>query len=451
MSLTLALVHLFLNTAQAAPLSPLTLRKVNNSLNPTGDTICPDQQRSLWDILLSCSATIFACTWVSVHPNVPAPEDTEWKIVRRRIALMFVALVAPELVILWAMREWNAARIMMKRFKFEGWTKTHAYFIHMGGFMWYNQHRRRPWEVLHFDDLERYIEEGKIKLPTISEKDIQDRSKSDTLTKAIALGQTTWFFIQTIARHAQGLAVTELELVTAALAVLNAIIYFLWWNKPLDVRHANRVQLQFSLEGEESRPGQEPTLISSFPYLLLASISLNFDVQMDKTPHGKSETPPLSGGFLRECGKLFFPIEVSGANTRVPSFWVADNEMRDFAIAQILISSLIAIGFGGIHCLGWAFTFPSYPELLLWRVCSCVIAATPAVMALCSMLLFLHSQNRIRLRESLEISVSTIIPILLLTYFAGRIILLIEALVALRNLRESAFRVVRWTTFIPHV
>ena len=38
-----------------------------------------------------------------------------------------------------------------------------------------------------------------------------------------------------IARKAEDFAITQLELVTVALAVLNGVMYFLWWNKPLDV------------------------------------------------------------------------------------------------------------------------------------------------------------------------------------------------------------------------
>ncbi|KAJ7219854.1 hypothetical protein C8J57DRAFT_1095103 [Mycena rebaudengoi] len=31
--------------------------------------------RKLFDIVWGCLVTIFACTWVSVHPNVPPPNQ----------------------------------------------------------------------------------------------------------------------------------------------------------------------------------------------------------------------------------------------------------------------------------------------------------------------------------------------------------------------------------------
>ncbi|THU75368.1 hypothetical protein K435DRAFT_560302, partial [Dendrothele bispora CBS 962.96] len=54
----------------------------------------------------------------------------------------------------------------------------------------------------------------------------------DRLPEFIAVGQTTWFSVQFIARVAEGLVVTDLEIVTVAFALLNFATYFLWWNKP---------------------------------------------------------------------------------------------------------------------------------------------------------------------------------------------------------------------------
>ena len=82
---------------------------------------------------------------------------------------------------------------------------------------------------------------GKIKFPTVTVEEIEDRSKADGFSKTIALGQTLWFIAQCIARGAQHLDLTLVELLTLSLAVLNGLMYFLWWNKPLDVRCPVRV------------------------------------------------------------------------------------------------------------------------------------------------------------------------------------------------------------------
>ena len=84
---------------------------------------------------------------------------------------------------------------------------------------------------------------GKIEFPTVTVEEIEDRSKADGFSKTIALGQTLWFVTQCIARRAQHLDLTPVELLTLSLAVLNGVMYFLWWNKPMDVRCPIRVYL----------------------------------------------------------------------------------------------------------------------------------------------------------------------------------------------------------------
>ena len=105
--------------------------------------------------------------------------------------------------------------------------------------------------VLDPDELRNLLQEGKIAFPTITEEEIQDRSKADGLAKGIALLQTTWFIAQCISRTAQGLIITEIELITLAIAALNGLLYFLWWNKPLDVKCCVPVLL---LHGKDRKP-----------------------------------------------------------------------------------------------------------------------------------------------------------------------------------------------------
>ena len=96
-------------------------RSVSNSdtVLSTAACICPADQRSLWDILWSCLATIFACSWVSVHPNIPASNESSRRIFLRRLELMFWAVVSPEMIITWAVRQWSGARHLEKKYKGE--------------------------------------------------------------------------------------------------------------------------------------------------------------------------------------------------------------------------------------------------------------------------------------------------------------------------------------------
>ena len=122
-----------------------------------------------------------------------------------------------------------------------GWTKTHGHFIQMGGFMLFEGKISKG--VLTPQRFSELLTAKKIEFPNVTVEEIEDRSKSDGFSKAIALGQTLWFVAQCLARRAQHFDLTLIELLTLSLAVLNGVMYFLWWNKPLDVRCPVRVNL----------------------------------------------------------------------------------------------------------------------------------------------------------------------------------------------------------------
>jgi hypothetical protein len=71
--------------------------------------LCDDLRtcRTISDIIWSCIVTIFACTWVAIHPNIPKPNsDLHWYSgPLRRARIMFYALIGPEFIILWAWRQ----------------------------------------------------------------------------------------------------------------------------------------------------------------------------------------------------------------------------------------------------------------------------------------------------------------------------------------------------------
>ena len=132
--------------------------------------------------------------------------------------------------------------------------------------------------VLTFDRYTKtVIEREKLerKIRKISEEDIKDRSKSDILSKLIAILQTTWFILQCIARSQQRLTLTELELVTLALASLNAITYVFWWHKPLGVQVPIRIYFEteavenVDIEDANAEPGITVSyILSKFGYFV---------------------------------------------------------------------------------------------------------------------------------------------------------------------------------------
>ena len=102
---------------------------INASPIPSLDTRSSDPKRcvdlshcrTIWNIVWSCLATIFSCTWVAIHPNIPCPKTREEKGWRRvwnplcsfakyRLSLFICALLLPEYVLAWAIRQFLSAQ-----------------------------------------------------------------------------------------------------------------------------------------------------------------------------------------------------------------------------------------------------------------------------------------------------------------------------------------------------
>lgn len=54
--------------------------------------------------------TLFACTWTAIHPNIPGVDEGKVAIISRRLFIMGMALIAPELIITWAAQQFFSAR-----------------------------------------------------------------------------------------------------------------------------------------------------------------------------------------------------------------------------------------------------------------------------------------------------------------------------------------------------
>ena len=83
------------------------------------------------------------------------------------------------------------------------------------------------------------------------------------MSKAVAILQSIWFFIvQCIARGVEGLALTELDLVTLALASLNGLMYYFWWDKPFGVMEPIRAAYTVDIDPPKKVVDAEEQLVS---------------------------------------------------------------------------------------------------------------------------------------------------------------------------------------------
>jgi len=303
----------------------------------------------------------------------------------------------------------------------------------MGGFTLYKG--EEPQGVLLHKRLAILFESGKIELPKITEAEIEDRSKRDSLSKALAIGQTGWFVTQCIARHAQGLIITELELATVAFAVVNVAIYFLWWKKPLGVQCSVPVYL---LDEPKNKPEKvesvEKTGEFRLPGCIKCSCSADFSFrkftifETIRTSLKKIWTSvrarPIRVTIIlalewAALGILALVISIFGgilftvsspfvATARVSEVFKPD-QTEDEKLASVtmfysiqeedtpdnltpFVTMIIASIFGWLHCAGWFFTYPSHAEKLIWRICSTFTAVLPWAMIITKM--FLDDQEK---------------------------------------------------------
>ncbi|PBK62224.1 hypothetical protein ARMSODRAFT_860173, partial [Armillaria solidipes] len=179
--------------------------------------------RTLPGILWSCVVTIFACTWISVHPNVPGRNITRkgwFSGALARAKVMGITILTPEVVVAWAVLQFRVAWEL---------TMVHGFGVSMGTF--YDAETEKLLVLRCLKDDPCLVE----KLAQIEELSIQDRSKGDAFSKTISIFQISWFVAQCFARINQHLPITLLEVTALAFAVLSIITYVIWWHKPLNV------------------------------------------------------------------------------------------------------------------------------------------------------------------------------------------------------------------------
>lgn len=229
----------------------------------------------------------------------------------------------------------------------------------------------------------------------IRKDEIFDRSKGDGLGKLILVIQTLWFVTQYLGRWIGHLPRTQLEVMTLAYAALAVVVYCLWWHKPLNV--------QFPIIVHRSRP----------------------------TVHPSPSIDDYPGVGLFKYGRLPDPAEV---RSRV-----------------IMTTAMVAVIFGGIHCLAWNFPFPTSQQRLIWRICATFITAGPVLIAI----IFNWGTDWVDIPNPREVweegVVGGVFAFLLTCYVIGRGILFVITLLALRYSPPGVYQTIPWASFIPHL
>ncbi|KAF5356517.1 hypothetical protein D9757_013520 [Collybiopsis confluens] len=455
--------------------------------------------RSTSGIVWSCITTIFACTWVAVHPNVPSVYDSDMQLFWRRVKILTVALIAPEFIIIWAANHLRSAtKSLNKLSRFEAflfilsgkhWSVAHGMFLITGGFV-LTDASGKYLQVLQEDNLAELLSKDFIVLPHITESEITDRGKRDTFAKILVLIQTSWFIAQVTSRAASHLPITELELTTVAFALLNFLTYAIWWKKPLDARFPLRIALRAGNFDFNSVIGawgcSERHAITSIASTLrfadTGCDTLILDLDADQTGASATTLGPSEGEESEGCiptktqcgsdkensgqkttvkggvrsdtstsyiklGRAFlFPVirEKLMYNNNVPIFHAGSqspflDQSLLHQMTPMILGMLVGTVFGSIH---WAFPFPSKLERDLWRIMSLCISAAPLTMMIVVFIAWKVPHAYVLIKAN-----RLILPV----YIIGRLTILVPAFVLLRELPDGTFEEVQWTTFIPHV
>lgn len=131
----------------------------------------------------------------------------------------------------------------------------------------------------------------------------------------------------------------------------------------------------------------------------------------------------------------------------VPSFYAP--ETKSDKHSRMVVFALFGAIFGGLHCFGWNFTYPTPFEQHLWRATSLAITVIPIVVAPIDWILENKFENASG--TLVKYILDLIMTILLVGYVLARLSLIAQALALLRNQPPSAFLAVDWTKYIPHI
>ncbi|GJE90690.1 hypothetical protein PsYK624_068340 [Phanerochaete sordida] len=117
------------------------------------------------------------------------------------------------------------------------WTVAHSFYAVMGGFvlettpMLGGQTRF----ALTSSGVRFVLENAPEMIPDLSEEEIQDKSRSDGLAKTLLIVQLLHFALTGVARLAQSLPLSLLEVFTMAHALCTVATCVVWWKKPFSV------------------------------------------------------------------------------------------------------------------------------------------------------------------------------------------------------------------------
>ncbi|OAX33713.1 hypothetical protein K503DRAFT_869382 [Rhizopogon vinicolor AM-OR11-026] len=494
-------MHLLLCTlylARAIQASP-TANTTTTSMDSVGAPSFTN--RTMWSIVSSSALTLFACIYSAIHPNIPSPRDGLLRILWRRIGMVIMALIAPELIATWAIRQRLCARSLTERFKDSG----HFSSRHPQDRSDNNECADVPEEqyelqvkdedrestqtlVAHAQGYEgtprgSAAERCKKWLKAWISEESEDYAWTDTHSFFVLMGGFMLYFegkpyhtlspdqlldmIKNGSISAPILSAKQIHDKSKGNAISKGLVILqvAWFVLQLISRAI------YHLETTQLETGTLAFAVLSFiTYAAWWNKPLNvrcphpvywtstksklemYDFDDDYLVDGIADKPKIVQIFRSTFITLFELLALDDDNfthekLQVPMF---DGSIRvDDLNKNILIISgfFMATIFGGIHCIAWFFAFPTYPEQVLWHISAVAIIAVPWFGLFFVFLSTTFPENSVLQDLMLWITVFMPPPL----YITGRIILLVLMATTLRNLRPDAYQTMLWTSLVPHL
>ncbi|KAK7418271.1 hypothetical protein QQX98_004056 [Neonectria punicea] len=406
--------------------------------------------RGTLGIVRSSLTTVFLCTWTVLCLNVPAEDESCSSRLWRKFRWMMLALSGPEFLLCFAIGQYAASSRSVALFHSSGfteWSMQHGFFADMGGFV------LAPPDFPNFPinskQLHYLVSRGYVAMPSVSKREIDDRTKANYFAKFVTIIQTTWFLLQVIGRGITHLHVTTLELTAVAIVVCTFGTFYCWYKKPVDIEvpiviHPNVDLSQILVEAGD---------VASAPY---KQTPLEFID--DLTPAWSIN---VMARFGLRSGPRRRPLRRLG-NCRIPELDKAGRTLL-FILTHI---------YGSMHMIGWNFVFPTSIERLLWRLAAATIFATTFLFWALDRgeawyfdreymkWYYLITRKQRPVDEKIgrdpdrefHAPMWVLLSHLLIAfcYTTARLYIFYEGFFGLRELPHSAFKSVDWTQAMPH-
>lgn len=152
------------------------------------------------------------------------------------------AVLIPEGILAIAFDQWRHARNTIPKMHpiVPTWTLQHGFYAEMGGFKVIDEKTGQQY-TFRTAQLHWLAQNGLITIPAITKKDIQDKSKASRLAKALAVLQSAHFLVSSLARVAQHLPLTTLEIGTLPFIGCTWLSYLFWWDKVVDLETSTTI------------------------------------------------------------------------------------------------------------------------------------------------------------------------------------------------------------------